>query len=223
MDVTISDVVRLVLGEHREPVWLRSRLLQMTSMVRAYVESEEAAPKRTDMRDRMDEFLGSIAHIKDELADPMFALFLGNDYSEQSDNQVQILSVLERLAERASMQLSRFTGRRGSTRAYPVEENTTISAQELCAWTIMQAMKGSRGIAVVAADNAVAWEAMNCYWRICGGMPLGRKDRPDQEGRPPSGWRAHILAVRDIETSGDRRAAWFTSLAATFQAVSLAG
>jgi hypothetical protein len=110
-----------------------------------------------------------------------------------------------------------FAGRGGSTRAFPQEPESSISARELCAWTILQAMQRTRAGVSIGPDNEDAQEAANILWVLCGGQPLG----DNGTGRLPTGWRAHILSVKEAERAGDRRSVWLTSMAEIFEAIAL--
>ncbi len=212
-------IAEIILAGRAAPSWLDGRLEQMARLIRGFIEGEETAPKRTEMRKRLDAFREAVVRLQEDLSDPLFVTFIGNDWSSLPLKQFEVLDALATLGNRASNLSMKFAGRGGAERAFPVDREDALSAQELCSWTIMQAMRRTRGTAIIAADNREAWAACNALWRYCGGIPLGKADRGDDTGREPSGWRVPIDAIQQIEKSGDKRAQWLVSVARTFEAI----
>lgn len=217
---TLTDVIQIIIGEGAEPPFLHRRLEQMSKRIRAYVEGEVSAPKRTDMRAKLEAFRTAVLSVREGLTDLQFETFIKRDWVGDADSYAHFLDALAKLADRAGEQSNKFAGRAGAKLAYPTEAGEYISSHQLCVWTIMEGMKHSRNVRVVGADNADAWKAANALYRLSGGFPLGQR-QPDGSERDPSGWREHIIAVREIEKENSPRGQGLRQWAGMFTAISL--
>ena len=218
---TIRDVVALVVGEHPEPQWLEGRLAQMARTIRSYVAGEETAPFRAEVRARLDAFREAAARLREDLSDPRFVTYIGNDWSSLPLAHREVMDTLETLGNRASQLSMKYSGRAGAERAFPVDRDDAVTSHELCAWTIMQAMMRCRGRTTIAADNVEAWQAANALYQHCGGLHYRGKKLPSGERGEPSGWRDHIIAVQHIQREGSLRGNGLASMGEMFEAISL--
>lgn len=211
---SLAGVAALVAGESPEPPWLVPRLEQMARMVRAYVEGEATAPKRADMRKRLDAFREAVASIREDLSDPTFVTYIGNDWSSVPLSHRDIMDTLATLGNRASTLSMAYAGRKGGAdRAFPRGRDESVSSHELCAWTIMRAIMRVRKVHTVDADNPEAWKAANEYYGLCGGQRLGLVHKE------PSGWREYIINVQHLGREDSARARGLASLGRMFEAL----
>jgi len=217
MAAEIRDVVSIVVGSAAQPPWLEERIRQMARMIASFREGEDRAPRRADARKRFECFRDAVLLVREELTDPDFEVYFRQFWTTSEVSYNPALRTLESLGNKAGALSMELSGRGGAARAYPTEPENSISARELCAWVIVQALQKTRTITSIGPDNVDAQEAANLLWQVCGGDPLGSAE----DGRPPTGWRSYILSVKEAERAGDQRSAWLASMAETFEALVL--
>ena len=211
---SFNEAIRLILGASTKPAWLEYRLKKMVDTIRSWREAEARAPVRSDMRMRLNKFRDAVETLKEGVSDPSFNVFLGHDWLPANMPYLDIVSCFDDLSNRANRAVLKLEGRGGPSQAYPTERDESLSAMELCAWTVMHAIMLVRQLDAVGADNSDAQEAANRLWQAAGGAPLGSQDG----SRPPTGWREHFISAKRADKAGDRRSDGLQAMLANFQA-----
>ncbi len=188
------------------PRWLRWALVREAKAVRSFLASDRAELSPVEAKERLSVFRDAVQLVRGELMAPVIVAHLRH-YGEAAGQTAELVDqVLQALSEQATDAIARIPGGRGVRIAPALEQDATISGQQLCAWAALQAVEHHTG-SRPGVRNPRAIDTAISLLALAGGAEIG-----------PDAWAAHFTEVRRLEKSNTYRSWGLRERRVTFRA-----